>query len=301
MISCAVLVLCAIGAVRGTPTDGAITRNRDRRDTFLDIFRDKTDRDASYKILPVLPVKLPIQIGGHGSTNLPILVLPVPFPVYTQKPEPIDVRSTRPTSGENAKFPATPPYIAVRSFEDNSRESRDESASEDREKPESIDEFDRSPIVVLEEESNSAKTAFRAPLPRRRVKYVVKKIISNTRPERIEYVDEDEVSDTQKRISYVTEDEDRDSQRKSVKYVIDDDVSETPRRIKYVTEGPRNSPGRRVIYVTDDISDTAPRQRVKYVIEDEDVISKSPRRVKYVTEDGPNAPRSRRPDEHRTT
>ncbi|XP_063388320.1 uncharacterized protein LOC134674192 [Cydia fagiglandana] len=82
-----VLALCALGAVSGTDKTQSMTNNRHRRtsgtELFLSIVGERPSERNQIKS-SILPVQLPIQLGGHGGVTLPILVLPVP--IYTNNP-----------------------------------------------------------------------------------------------------------------------------------------------------------------------------------------------------------------------
>ncbi|XP_061723828.1 uncharacterized protein LOC133530035 isoform X2 [Cydia pomonella] len=86
-----VLALCALGAVSGTDKTESTTNNRHRRasgpsgtELFLSIVGERPSENNQIKS-SLLPVQLPIQLGGHGGVTLPILVLPVP--IYTNNPD----------------------------------------------------------------------------------------------------------------------------------------------------------------------------------------------------------------------
>ncbi|XP_048001078.1 uncharacterized protein LOC125237887 isoform X2 [Leguminivora glycinivorella] len=138
----AVLALCALGAVSGT--EKTETNNRHRRasgtELFLSIVGERPSGKNQIKS-SLLPVQLPIQLGGHGGVTLPILVLPVP--VYTNNPD-----SCSANHGSTATSTQTLPKIPIVQI----RQQLEEALNQ----PETVQES-QEPIPVQPTENTNAQ------------------------------------------------------------------------------------------------------------------------------------------------
>ncbi|KAI8432514.1 hypothetical protein MSG28_013515 [Choristoneura fumiferana] len=92
-------------------SSGEPTGNRHRRSAgvFLSISGERPSDKNVPNAGPLLPVQLPIQLGGQGGVTLPVLVLPVP--VYTKAPDTCNAHHNNEQTEVNEGVYPLPPQV----------------------------------------------------------------------------------------------------------------------------------------------------------------------------------------------